>query len=220
VFLWQVVEFSSNQQALAKELYANLQNKLLNGQSYVTLDLRVIGDVKRLSRVPYSLHERGVTCVPVNLNCQPLQLESLDYYREHGLQQDLFREAVEGVQKKRTAEEILRIFDSFKPKPMVKVPSRRKCQIRPCFLEALKSGEMPHEIRMALCYEAYCAGLNRDQIVDLYRSLHDFNEAKTRYQIDWLLNQNRGKQIKPYRCSTLRRKGFCLGKSCPMFKRF
>jgi len=220
VFLWKVVEIPSGQLDLAKELYAVLQRRLLNGRSYATLDSSVLGDIKRLSRIPFSLHEKGVICTPVDLNRQPLQLDSLDFYREHDLGEDFFREVLEEIKNKRIAREILEIFDSFKPKPVVKVPShvRGKWRIRPCFLSALKSGEMVHQMRLALCYEAYCAGLNRDQTVDLYRSLHDFDEAKTRYQVNWLLDRKQGKEIKPYRCRTIQRKGRCLGEACSMFK--
>jgi len=214
-FLWQVVEISSDQQAVAKDIYTGLQSRLLNGRSYATLDSSVLGDIKRMSRVPYSLHEKGIICTPINLNQHPMALDNLDYYREHGLGEVLFRQVVEEVQRKKTAKEILEIFDSFKPRP--KVPSRRKWHIRPCFLSALKTGEMPHEMRMALVYEAYCAGMDRAQIVDLYRFFHDFNEEKTRYQVNWLLD--RKKEIKPYRCIKIQEKGWCLGEACPMFKR-
>jgi len=218
-FLWRVIEFSPNQQVVAKELYASLQNTLLGGRPYQTLDPHVVGDLKRLSRVPYSWHESGVVCTPVSLNRELLELDNLEYFRDRGLGEELFREVAEEIKNKRIAREILEIFDSFKPKPMVKVPSRRKWQIRPCLLSALKSGEMPHEMRMALCYEAYCAGLNRGQIVDLYRSLHDFDEAHTQYQVNWLLDRKQGKEIKPYRCKTIQKKGWCLGEACPMFRR-
>jgi len=217
IFFWSTVEFNPNQQVVAKELYTQLQRRLLNDHSYPTLDSSVLGDIKRLSRVPYSWHEKGVVCTPVDLGRQPLQLDSLDIYREHGIQQDYFREVLEEIKNKRIAKEILKIFDSFKPKAPSHV--RSKWRIRPCFLLALKSGEMPHEMRMALCYEAYCAGLNRGQIVDLYRSLHDFDEATTSYQINWLLDRKQGQKIKPYRCKTIQRKGWCLGEACPMFKR-
>ena len=40
-----------------KELYRELQTMLLRGLSYKTLDRQVLGDVKRLARIPYTRHE-------------------------------------------------------------------------------------------------------------------------------------------------------------------
>jgi hypothetical protein len=217
VFLWNVVEFNPNKQSDAKEIYTFLQKTLLANKSYETLDPHVIGDIVRFGRVPYSLHEKGVECTPVDLNRQPLQLESVDYYRQHGIKEPFFREAVQKVKDKKFAREIFEVFDSFKPKPRVK-GSKRKWIIRPCFTETLKSGEMDHGMRIALVYEAYCAGLNRDQTADLFHVLGDFNEEKTRYQINWLLDHAQGKEVKPYKCKTIEQKGWCLKKGCLLFK--
>jgi len=214
VYLWRIVEFELKHLELAKQVYTTLQQTLLQDQSYETLDPAVIGDVKRLSRVPYSLHESGVECTPLSLDRQPLRINSLDYLREHGIQQELFREAVQEVQKKKIGREIFAVFDSFKPKHMV--PFQKAGEIRPCFLEALKSGEMPHGQRIALVYEGYCAGLTADETVDLYRSLNDFHEAKTSYQVSWLLKKSR--EIKPYRCRTIMAKGWCLKENCSIFR--
>jgi len=215
VFLRRIVEFELKHLDLAKRVYRNLQQILLQDQSFKTLDLAVIGDIKRLSRVPYSFHELGVECTPLNIDRQPLRINSLDYLREHGIQQELFREAVQEVQKKKIGRELLAVFDSFKPKRVV--PFQKAREIRPCFSEALKSGEMPHGQRIALVYEAYCAGLTADQIVNLFRRLRDFNEAKTRYQVSWLLKKSR--EIKPYRCSTIMAKGWCREERCSIFHR-
>lgn len=213
-FLWRVVEFELNHLYLAKQVYRTLQQILLQNQSYETLDPAVIGDIKRLSRVPYSLHESGVECTPLDLHRQPLRINSLDYLREHGIQQELFREAVQQVQKKKIGRKVLALFDSFKPKRVV--PFQKAGEIRPCFLEALKSGEMPHGQRIALVYEGYCAGLTADETVNLFRRLKDFNEAKTCYQVSWLLKKSR--TIKPYRCSTIMAKGWCLKENCSIFR--
>jgi len=215
IYLWRVVEFELKHLNLAKEIYKTLQESLLQGQRYETLDPAVIGDVKRLSRVPYSIHELGVECSPLSLDRQPLRIDSLDYLREHGIQQELFREAVQEVQRKKIGREVLAVFESFKPKRMV--PFQKPRGIRPCFLEALKSGEMPHGQRIALVYEGYCAGLTIDETVNLFRRLKDFNEAKTRYQVSWLLKKSW--EIKPYRCKTIMAKGWCLKENCSIFHR-
>lgn len=42
-----------------KETYHRLQQKLLKGLNPQTLDLHVVGDIKRLTRVPYTVHGDG-----------------------------------------------------------------------------------------------------------------------------------------------------------------
>jgi len=144
-----------------------------------------------------------VECTPLNIDRQPLQIDSLDHFRERGIQQDLLRDVVKGVQRRNVGREVLAVFNSFKPRRVVQFQKRG---IRPCFSDALKSGEMPHGQRIALVYEAHCAGLTADETVNLFRRLKDFNEAKTRYQVSWLLKKSR--EIKPYRCRTIIAKGW------------
>jgi len=139
-------------------------------------------------------------------------IDSLDHFREHGIQQDLFRDVVKEVQRRNVGREVLAVFDSFIPRRVVQFQKRG---IRPCFSHALKSGKMPHGQRIALVYEGHCAGLTDDEIVDLFRRLKDFNEAKTGYQVSWLLK--RSQEIKPYRCSTIIAKEWCLKERCSIF---
>jgi len=215
IWLWHLIEFEPRNLALAREVYRMLQETLLDGWRYSTLDQNVIGDVKRLSRVPYSFHESGVECTPVDLNREPLQLESPREFQEHGLQEALFKEAVQQVERKKIGREILAVFNSFKPRRRRWVPTSGPRTIRLCFQEALKRGEMPHLQRLALVNEAYCAGLSVDEIVNLYRRLKDFDEAKTRYQVTWLLKMN--PHPKRWRCSTIMAKGFCVKNRCSIF---
>ena len=144
----------------------------------------------------------------------PSLVESLQVYRKHGISKELFNEVFQEAERQKIVEKAFKSFDQLKPKRSF----IKKHRIRPCFTEALKSGEMAHGQRIALVYEAYCAGMSRDEIVGLYRCLDDFDEAKTRYQIDWLLNGKNEREIKPYRCVTIQKKGWCIGEKCPYFK--
>ncbi len=58
--------------------------------------------------------------------------------------------------------------------------------IRPCFIKALKYGEMYHQQRLALLSEAYTLGFHSpESIIELFRCLNDFDYSITSYQVNW-----------------------------------
>ncbi len=82
---------------------------------------------------------------------------------------------------------------------------------------------MVHQQRLALLIEAFYAGhKTQDGMVDFFRFLNDFKEGKTRKQVKWFFEnkvdeeKNRCK-IKPYRCDTIREKGWCLFDECSIY---
>lgn len=117
-FLWKIVEAVSEKEEVLKGIYERLQTMLLDQRDYKTLDRTVIGDIKRLARVPYSAHELGIICTPIDLDRRPLQPSqiNLSFYREHGLNELLFKEAVKSVRLKKIAEKIFAEAAAFRPK--------------------------------------------------------------------------------------------------------
>jgi len=210
VFLKNTVAFPTHRVELVKQVYELLQRKILKGFKFETLDQSVIGDLKRLARVPYSVHEKtGKLCHPIALNHQFYDPKSLDVYREYGLDTSLIREVIkeitskEKIRKSKSARSAVRISNS---------------KIRPCVLEALKKpleGEEGHLMRLAIAREFLNAGYSVDDVVSLFKSQGDFNERKTRYYVEYLKQH----PSKPVRCKTIRELGFCLGDSCKIYKR-
>lgn len=217
VFLWHVVEFRTEHEMIAKGVYQRLQEKLLSDYPYETLDTHCVGDIKRLARVPYTLHEKGVVCRPVDLNRKPITLENLDLYRERGVQERLFKEVVQEVREKLDADEALKVFDSFKVGPQIQFG---KHGLRPCFVEALKSGNMPHEMRMALVHEAHANDMSRDEILDLFEKQSDFDRERCNYYVEKMLDSIAREGCHPYRCATILAKGWCLKEKCPRYGGF
>jgi len=218
VWLWRVVEFRPSQEAWAKAVYKGLQGKLLKGLSYETLDPEVLGDIKRLARVPYTPHEKtGILCEPVTEGGQPLWVPppALTGYREQGIQESLFHRVVEHVKleqeaiRERRAALAARQMRS-KRTTTGAYPSRG---FRPCITEALQDdldGEYGHLMRLAIAVEYLNHGYTVDQVVPLFRTQGDFDAEKTRQMVE----HAEKRAYKPRKRETLRRYGFCHGQHC------
>lgn len=209
VWLWRTVEIQPGQEAWAKAVYKTLQDKLLKGLTYETLDPEVLGDIKRLARIPYTLHERsGLLCEPLTEGRQGLTAltPALEGYRRRGIQEPLFRRVVEEVKLSRRIKERMRA----RMRGRWGIPSKT---IRPCIVEALAgelNGEPGHKMRLAAAVEYLNAGLPVDEVVWLFRGQGNFDEEKTRHYVQ----DAKDRGYKPFRRETLRRLGFCRGHSC------
>jgi len=192
-----------------KELYRELQTMLLRGLSYKTLDRQVLGDVKRLARIPYTRHEKsGRLCVPVDMERRPVLLMpgALEGYRRHGLKADLVRLAAEKVNK--------RILEAQRPKPRPGKP-RGDRGLRPCMEDFMTRSSLDHKLRVALAAELHAHGWSEPRIIEAFRGLSDFNQKVTAYQVRSVIRGG----IKPFRCATIQGLGGCLGADCPIYKR-
>jgi len=214
VFLKNTVIFPTWRIEFVKQVYDTLQRKILKGLKFETLDLQVIGDIKRLERIPYSIHQKtGVPCHPVDLNRNLIAIESVDlnFYREHGLDTEVLKIVCREVkEKERWKEAQARI--------RAKHPVKLRKSVRPCIGEALKHSlkeKNGHLMRLAIAVEFLNKGYSADQVVDLFRSQADFDEKKTRYYVEDALK----KGYKPFRCSKIRKLGFCLGDSCQIYRK-
>jgi len=209
-FLARTVQFPTWRTEFVKEVYEKLQRKILKGLHLETLDPNVIGDIKRLERIPYSVHEKSdELCQPIDLDGNPLTLRSLEFYRNHGLETKL----LETICKEIKVEEEFRKVLSNRRKRLPKISAG----IRPCVETALSlplhKGE-GHKMRLAIALEFLNNGFSSDQVVSLFSSQAVFNASKTRYYVEYALRKN----YRPFECRTIRELGFCLGDSCPRRK--
>jgi len=87
----------------------------------------------------------------------------------------------------------------------------------PCiasWLHGLQEGEpIPHLGRFTLVAFMHHQGASRDGIVDLFRGVSGFDEAKTRYQVDHIAGA-RGTAYQVPACSKLRDYGLCPSAEC------
>ncbi|MEM2026856.1 MAG: hypothetical protein QXT30_03735 [Candidatus Bathyarchaeia archaeon] len=212
VFLKQVVAFNPNAHPLefVKAVYERLQEKILLGLSLPTLDRQVIGDVKRLERVPYSTHEAtGQLCQPVDLEGKPLSPEecNLEEYRRNGLSPKLLENVVHELQ----GEEKWRAL--YRERSMAHINLNKDKRIRPCIQAALNQplhGGAGHLMRLAIVREYQAAGYGVEQIIPLFQNQTDFDERKTRYYVEHAFQ----KRTPPFKCSTIKSLGFCLSEKC------
>jgi hypothetical protein len=200
-----------------KQVYRQLQLELLQEHDYRFIDYAVVGDINRMCRIPFSIHEKtGEECPVVNGQLEHDKVRSVEYFKLYGLKQKDILTAMEKTHEFRKALNEKRVkyvsrkltFDSSEG-------------IRPCFAKALNSGEMCHQQRLALLQEAYSLGFHSpESIIDLFRSLNDFDDSITRYQVNWFFTNKVDKgEVRSYRCRTIQRYGWCIGDECPNLKR-
>lgn len=193
-------------EAQCKAVYAELQDMILKGETYRTLDRGVIGDVKRLCRVPYSKHQKtGELCVPVDLDLKPYKL-----------QQGFSRDLAEYGLSPKIVQRAHR--NAFKPKPKIKQRNyTSNGKLRPCIEAVLSNGSVhdgPHLMRVAAIAEMLAEGYNEDQIIDRFSHLDGFDERKTTYYVRHAIRRG----YRPFKCSTIQRYDACLGVKCSIYE--
>jgi len=115
-------------------------------------------------------------------------------------------------------ERLKKLFESRKGKMRVEEMPKEIVldAFPPCIRQLhniIRSGRhISHVGRFALTSFLINSGMTVDNVVDLFRSLSDFNERLTRYQVEHIAG-GRGSRTKyvPPRCDTLRTHGVCTG---------
>jgi hypothetical protein len=214
-FLCDVFKFEPSNFNFAKMLYEYMQ-KTLTAEDFEFMDGQVIGDINRLARTPLTPHEKsGVICDVLNGNLKPTKVRSLEFYKLYGIQLDFVKDAVSKV-KKIEYEKMLerqKQLEEFEKEGIKDDNGFFKGTIRPCFTVRMEKGEMCHDQRLAWLSEIYYAGYNTpEKMLELCReTFNDFIEKKSMDQIKDYFDHERY-LFKPYRCSTIQGKGWCIGK--------
>jgi hypothetical protein len=199
-----------------KQVYRQLQLALLQDHDYRFIDYAVVGDINRMCRIPFSIHEKsGEECPVVDSQLEEDKVRSVEYFKLYGLKQKDLLTAMDKAHDFRKALKEKRV--KYVPKTLSFESSDG---IRPCFVKALNSGEMCHQQRLALLQEAYALGFHSpESIIDIFRCLNDFDDSITRYQVNWFFTNKVDKnEVRPYSCTTIQRYGWCLGNECNIQK--
>ena len=203
VYVWLQKPFYTDTQERLKAVYTELMRMILEGLSKQTFDPQVYGDIARLSRVPYSKHQKsGELCVPVTTDLEPYKLEPgfTDELRRCGLSQNVVELAIRNLSK---------------PKPRQR-PRKWSKNIRLCITEVLKAKSVhdpTQNMKVAAVAELHAKGWSRDQIIQAFLKMDGFDERKTAYQVDHVTRRG----YSPFRCTTIQKLGGCLP-SCPRRK--
>jgi DNA primase large subunit len=84
----------------------------------------------------------------------------------------------------------------------------------PCMrklLAMMQAGEnVPHSGRFALVAFLHKLGMNSDEILETFATAPDFDESKSRYQIQHITGEISGTEYTPPECSTMKSYGTCF----------
>ena len=189
------------------------------------LDAHVVGDVKRLFRVPYSINPKSGDRAAV-----------VDYL----LQELSAREAAEHLQSLKPLD--ARVLDRFAREAVLEAFAREQERARaakrvsnyggeakrlPRWVEALieylrQTKELCHAARVAVARWMHFVGYSHKEIIEVFKSASDFDEKKTAYHVDYEIRRMgeecRAWQVdkcreKPWRCETVVR--LCEGEDVP-----
>jgi len=197
-----------------KALYGELQRMILGNTAYETLDRAVLGDVKRLARVPYSTHQgSGQLCVPVDHARRPVLIMSgfTAVYREHGIPEKVVETAARHVTDAILDEERRRRLAERRPRRFSDDGT-----LRPCMAEIMKARSVhdpAHKLMGALVLELkFRLGWNKERIVAAFSHMLDYEPSETKRQVDSWWDKM------PFRCPTIELLGGCLD-NCPLKRR-
>jgi len=83
----------------------------------------------------------------------------------------------------------------------------------PCMkklLGMIQAGEnVPHSGRFALVAFLHTLGMNSDEVLSTFSTAPDFDESKSRYQIQHITGEISGTEYTPPECSTMKSYGIC-----------
>ena len=189
------------------------------------LDAHVVGDVKRLFRVPYSINPKsGERAAVVDHMLQELppqeaaeHLQSLKPLDAQVLDRFMREAALEAFAREQEETRVAK-----KPKSY-----RWEAKKLPRWVQALieyirQTGELCHAARVAVARWLYFTGYSREEIIEVFKTAADFDEKETTYHIDYEIRRMGEEcrtwqidrcQEKPWRCETVVR--MCGGKKVP-----
>lgn len=205
------------------EVYGTLYRSFYrDGNKYRFIDTTSETDIFRMSRIPFSIHEKsGIECIIVNENLEPTKIRGIGYFKLHGLRKkDLMKSIFttrELLIKKKLHEKIKNDFKEYQsPVSGTGYVGR----VRPCFIKALEVKEMPHKMRLAMLLEAWYKENkhSKEQLIEVFRPLNDFDEKKTITQVEFFLDKKIYNKFKPYSCDTMIKENWCLQDKCPKYK--
>jgi len=240
VYLPHVWILPTDDLEVLRETYRSLQESLLQDRrgfiKFKYFDTSVLGDIKRLCRIPYSIHQvTGQECVLVKriLKTQhgyeiiPDKIRGLGYYMPLRNFEWAFGRAKENV----ALEEEIRLEREAEQKETWEERHGFVGKVRQCFLKQFETKEMHHKQRLAFEIELWYAGEfngNNTKTVEgmfnVFRNLNDFKEKITRDQVEWFFGNTVPKFKKglaPYSCETIQGPdcNWCIKEECSLYNR-
>ena len=189
------------------------------------LDAQVVGDVKRLFRVPYSINPKsGERAAVVDYMLQELSPQEA---AEHLLSlKPLDARVLERIRREAVLEAFAKEQEKTREAKTVKNykgEARRLPRWVVALIEHLRqAGELCHAARVAVVRWMYFVGYSREEIIEVFKASADFDEKETTYHVDYEIRRM-GEECrvwqpdkckeKPWRCTTVAR--MCGGNDVP-----
>jgi len=237
IYLDKVYTVTDNNEEILKETYYQLQRGFMRDKKggYKYLDNAVIGDFKRLCRIPTSIHEiSGEECYLIeNIEGEKItkaKFRGIDDFRLNGLKDEDWLRGVGLAYDEIKKRELAAIKSKEEHKENWEMEHGFVGEIRPCFRRRMEAGEMGHQMRLALELEAYWAEYNTfEKMKELFRCFNDYDgdnpvSSKCRDQIEWFFKTKvpeikKSRKWKPYRCTTIEDLNWCDKLQCPIYRR-
>ena len=203
-----------------RKVYKKLQLMFIP-RPFKYLDSAPIGDLKRFSRVPFSIHEKsGEKCILVDERLRPTKIRSLNFYKNYGIPEITVKNVIEKtIREERKRKELIAKMRKER-KEKWELEHGFVGKIRPCFEYFLETGEMCHQHRLALLLELWYSGYRTpEEMLEFCKKFNDYDEKKSLYQINWFLSHEIYKKMKPYSCRRLLEKGWCIYERCPIWRK-
>jgi len=187
------------------------------------IDQRVLGDWRRVSRVPFTRHSKsGLYCIPIDPTQDIISIQALASKLESGREIVIDRENCRPFRN--LLKNILRRYSSYRRVITVEVrlrESRHVVEMPPCIRawlrELASTGELDHYARLNLAIFLWRMGWRKEDIVELFKFARDFDEHKTTYQIEYAVKRD----LLMWSCPKLIDLGLCPlannPRSCPFY---
>lgn len=197
-----------------KEIYEELQTMLVKPDSYQWLDPAPFGDLKRVSRVPFSVHQKSKElCIPVDISGETPQ----GYRPERGFT-ETFR--CFGLSNKVVSVARLNVAANRKKSHNV-VPFKGDGKPRPCLVDVMMSNGFPkvskgydgHNLMVSAIVEYFYNGYSKEQILGLLEKKTGFDYSHSSKFVDYIISK-----YTPRKCSTIEEYGGCVSDVCPNAK--
>jgi hypothetical protein len=193
VYVWIKTIITGNSHLLKRFLEKAVE-VLLYGFEFKTLDRPASIDVKRLARVPYTVHNKtGRLCQPIGEGGEPLKLEAegLKVYRENGFGEGFIREIARRL--RRGEEEsgshgLTRIMFNVR---------RIRPQVQALIDKARSGVHLTYRCHLIILFELLNKGWSDEEIHSLFMEF--FGEAYNRRETQYYITHARRRGYLPFK---------------------
>jgi DNA primase large subunit len=217
----------------AKTTSSRLQNEdfefVVEVAKELGLDVRLENSMCKIHFIHYLRNTSQMRSKPWKIANQDMQKGYiiLDKKRLARVVQQTLQMRIEGELPSEVNDEILKdLSDHIKEIEKVLVEKKgtfkaedfgriRVTKLPPCIRQLLakvQAGEnLPHSGRFALTAFLHALGMSPEEILHMFSTSPDFDESKTRYQIEHITGKISGTEYTPPECSTMKSYGICFG---------